>query len=291
MTSYRRLLLAFDGSDGSEIAAVHAAILSKRLRADLYAVWVRGRLPHYPETIDEIDEEEESAHEFFDRLKERLEMIARDNGIVIRSQMRAGNPARIIVELAHELASDLVIVGSRGHSRLWGSFLGHTADRLSEHAPCSVLIVRSSEASAQFRKMLVGYDGSQGAEIALRYALQLAKQLGSEVQILWIHDSHSRLGDKSPGSLEDDWAEQHFKSILEPRMRAAAALAEVSVQCGFKVGNAAQLIISEAHSGRFRIVALGHRGASGIWGRFLGGVADRVSDRVNCDVLIIRERE
>jgi nucleotide-binding universal stress UspA family protein len=248
-------------------------------------------LPHYPETIDEIDEEEESAHDFFVRLKGRLEKIGRGNGIVIKFQMRAGNPARTIMQLARELASALVIVGSRGHSRLWGSFLGHTADRLSEHAPCSVLIVRSAEASAQFRKMLVGYDGSEGAEIALRYALQLAKQLASEVHILWIHDSHSRVGDKKVGGSEDDWAEQHFKNILEPQMRAAAAAAEVSVQSSFRIGNAAQLIISEAHSGRFRIVALGHRGASGIWGRFLGGVADRVSDRVNCDVLIVRERE
>jgi hypothetical protein len=38
--------------------------------------------------------------------------------------------------------------------------------------------------------------------------------------------------------------------------------------------------------GNFRIVALGHRGSSGIWGRLLGGVADLVSDQAHCDVLI-----
>jgi nucleotide-binding universal stress UspA family protein len=94
-------------------------------------------------TIDEIDEEEESAHEFFDRISGRLEQIATDRDIAIRVEMRAGHPARTIRELAGELDSDLIIVGNRGHSRLWRAFLGHTADRVSDHAPCSVLIVRS----------------------------------------------------------------------------------------------------------------------------------------------------
>jgi nucleotide-binding universal stress UspA family protein len=56
------------------------------------------------------------------------------------------------------------------------------------------------------------------------------------------------------------------------------------------VGNAAQSLIAEADKGKFRIIALGHRGSSGIWGRFLGGVADRVSDLAHSDVLIVRER-
>jgi nucleotide-binding universal stress UspA family protein len=127
---------------------------------------IKRQLPHYPETIDEIDEEEESAHEFFARIKGRLEEIAEDHGITVRTVMRAGHPARIIVELARELSSDLIILGNRGHSRLWGGFLGHTADRVSEHAPCSVLIVRSSEAHALFRKMLIGCDGSPGARVS-----------------------------------------------------------------------------------------------------------------------------
>ena len=49
---YRKLLVACDGSEGSQIAVLHASILAKKLGAELSALWVRGSLPHYPETID-----------------------------------------------------------------------------------------------------------------------------------------------------------------------------------------------------------------------------------------------
>ena len=72
---YRKLLVACDGSEGSQIAVLHASILAKKLGAELSALWVRGSLPHYPETIDEIDVEEESAYEFFENIKAQLQSV------------------------------------------------------------------------------------------------------------------------------------------------------------------------------------------------------------------------
>src|SRR5262249_9647797 len=42
----------------------------------------------------------------------------------------------------HPLRYYLIVLGNRGHSRLWGELVGHTTDRVSEHAPCSVLANR-----------------------------------------------------------------------------------------------------------------------------------------------------
>jgi nucleotide-binding universal stress UspA family protein len=290
MAHYRKLLLACDGSEGSNIAAAHAAILGKMLGAQLNAIWAWSRLPHYPETIDEVYEEEASAQEFFARIRERLESIAIEQGVTVRSEMRAGHPARTIVELAREHDIDLIVLGNQGHSRLWGERLGHTADRVNQYAPCSVLIVRSKEEQARYRKTLIGYDGSVGAEIALRHTLPLAKQLGSEVHVLWIHEAQTRRGGKDD-AFEQEWAEQHFNTILHPSLDAAVAEAGVAAQFSYRIGNPARELINEANTGQFRLVALGHRGYSGIWGRLLGGVADRVSNQTRCDVLIVREKE
>jgi nucleotide-binding universal stress UspA family protein len=155
---------------------------------------------------------------------------------------------------------------------------------VSEHAPCSVLIVRSAEEDAQFRRLLIGFDGSPGAEIALQHSFSLAKQLGSQVHVIWVHETHGRDSIPSQGSVE-----RRFRHIL-PRINASAAAAGIEVRCVFKTGNPAKAIIAEAEAGRFRVVALGHRGSSGMWGRFLGGVADRVSEQAHCDVLIVREK-
>jgi nucleotide-binding universal stress UspA family protein len=47
------------------------------------------------------------------------------------------------VKYAKDKKCDLIVLGHSGHSRLWGHLLGHTADRVSEYASCSVLIVRT----------------------------------------------------------------------------------------------------------------------------------------------------
>ena len=145
---YKKLLVACDGSEGSQIAVLHASILAKKLGAGLSAIWVRSSLPHYPETIDEIDVEEESAHEFFENIKAQLHSVGAGQGVTIQPEMRSGHPAQQILEFARAHKTDLIVLGSRGHSRLWGELIGHTADRVSEHAPCSVLIVRSAQEAA-----------------------------------------------------------------------------------------------------------------------------------------------
>ena len=197
---YKKLLVACDGSEGSQIAVVHAAILAKKLDAHLSALWVRGYLPHYPESVGEIAEEEEAALEFFEEIKAQLSSIAVAQGVVIQANLRSGHPGQQIVALAQESSVDLIVLGSRGHSRLWGELLGHTADRVNEHAPCSVLIVRSKKEAARYRKMLIGFDGSSASERALRSGLALARQIGSEADVLWIDEAPVTRGTQERGA-------------------------------------------------------------------------------------------
>jgi nucleotide-binding universal stress UspA family protein len=55
-------------------------------------------------------------------------------------------PARGVVELAHELDADLVVVGSHGRRGVRRWILGSVAEVAARHAPCSTLIVRSAAA-------------------------------------------------------------------------------------------------------------------------------------------------
>lgn len=45
-------------------------------------------------------------------------------------------------QYALEVGADLLIIGHSGHSGIWGRLLGTTADKVVDHAPCSVLVVR-----------------------------------------------------------------------------------------------------------------------------------------------------
>jgi len=139
---YRKILVGFDGSQGSRNALVHAIGLAKLLKAELWALWARSSLPHYPETVDEIDEERNAADAFLQKLTAEIVALSREHGIDIHGDARAGHAPKTLVDYAEDEGFDLIVLGHSGHSRLWGRFLGHTADKVSENAHCSVLIVR-----------------------------------------------------------------------------------------------------------------------------------------------------
>jgi nucleotide-binding universal stress UspA family protein len=53
-----------------------------------------------------------------------------------------GHAADAIVRYAENEGVNLVVIGQHGHSRIARFFLGSTSDRVSEHAPCTVMIVK-----------------------------------------------------------------------------------------------------------------------------------------------------
>jgi len=139
---YNKILVAYDGSEGSKAALEQSVYLAQKFVSQLTALWVRGSLPHYPETIDEVEEEKQAADAFTQKLTNELLAFSKRFGIDIHADSRSGNPAKTIVDYAKENSFDLIVLGHRGHSGLWGSFLGHITDKVSENAHCSILIVR-----------------------------------------------------------------------------------------------------------------------------------------------------
>jgi nucleotide-binding universal stress UspA family protein len=139
---YKRILVGYDGSEGSQTALRHALQLARQIGAEITAIWVRGSLPHYPETVSEVEQENFAAEQFQARIFEQARRISEELGKEIVLRSLSGHPSKIILEAAEDGNFDLIVLGHRGHSGLWGRFLGHTADKISDHAKVSVLIVR-----------------------------------------------------------------------------------------------------------------------------------------------------
>jgi len=60
----------------------------------------------------------------------------------VTHRIAAGHPAQELVRAAKEVGADLIVLGHSGHSAVWGPLLGAVTEKVSRHAPCSVLIVR-----------------------------------------------------------------------------------------------------------------------------------------------------
>lgn len=139
---FQKILVGYDGSKGGKAALRRAAVMAKEFHAPLTALWVREPLPRYTDLPGEPESEVEAADEYFQERQKEVAEAAAQHGIRIACETGRGHPAKTIVKLADEGAYDLIVVGHSDHSELWGRLLGDTADRISDHAHCSVLIVK-----------------------------------------------------------------------------------------------------------------------------------------------------
>jgi nucleotide-binding universal stress UspA family protein len=69
--------------------------------------------------------------------------VAREAGVPVNVYPRQGDPADAILDVAEEQDADLVVVGNKGMTGAKRFLLGSVPNKVSHHAPCSVLIIRT----------------------------------------------------------------------------------------------------------------------------------------------------
>ena len=65
-------------------------------------------------------------------------------GVPVREHAREGDAADAILDVAEELGADLIVVGNKGMTGAKRFLLGSVPNKVSHHAPCSVMIIRTT---------------------------------------------------------------------------------------------------------------------------------------------------
>jgi nucleotide-binding universal stress UspA family protein len=140
------------GTDGSETAgeAVREAIeLAKAVGGSIELVSAFEPVPN-----QRLKEEARQAPEDLQWMvnpREDVEATLRDAaervqaaGLTVNTYAREGDPADAILDVAEERAADLIVVGNKGMTGAKRFLLGSVPNKVSHHAPCSVLIIRTT---------------------------------------------------------------------------------------------------------------------------------------------------
>jgi nucleotide-binding universal stress UspA family protein len=146
-----RILLATDGSDEAELAALRAVELAERTDCELHMVHV-GVVPTFLKSDPGTrgydgklyEQLEEESRELLRKLSWRVKVAG---GTVAGTHLRMGAVDLEIVGLAKELGADLIVMGCRGHRGIRRAIEGSISDAVIHHAPCPVLVVRSHESA------------------------------------------------------------------------------------------------------------------------------------------------
>jgi nucleotide-binding universal stress UspA family protein len=143
------ILVAVDASDQKHAVLLHAAEISRRFGAKLHVVSVYD-LSQFsevkaaelvPEIFDTLEAETK-------KLLEGARQLLDAWGIVSQSHFVQGSVVEQIVLLARQLNADLVVMGHRYVSGLRRLLEHSAAKSLIDESPCSVMIIRESEAVA-----------------------------------------------------------------------------------------------------------------------------------------------
>jgi len=99
-------------------------------------------LPRFAASVDELIEEKSEANHVYEALTRRAVAQAQAQGVKLTPHVVIGHPVTTISDCVASGGFDLLVVGFMGHSALYNRLIGSTTDRLVEHAPTAVLVVK-----------------------------------------------------------------------------------------------------------------------------------------------------
>ncbi len=146
---FSSIVVGTDGSTTAQEAVRQAAELAKRLDALVYIVSAyepvsEGRLreerQQVPEDLQWMVNPREDVEEALRAGAEALE----HDGLRVETLAREGDPADAILDVAEEKDADLIVVGNKGMTGAKRFLLGSVPNKVSHHAPCSVMIIRTT---------------------------------------------------------------------------------------------------------------------------------------------------
>jgi nucleotide-binding universal stress UspA family protein len=139
-----------------------------------------------------------------------------------------------------------------------------------------------------YRKILVGFDGSDSAREALRQAVDLATTFGAELHCISVEGRlpayAATLGEVDEAKAEKD----RFFSAIEREAVTFARAQGVDLHPVKMVGEPADRIVHYAEEGGFDLIVLGEKGHSRAHRFLLGDTSDKVVDHAPCSTLIVR---
>jgi nucleotide-binding universal stress UspA family protein len=147
---YGAIVVGTDGSDTAKEAVRQAAELAKALGASVMLVSAYEPVPEsrlrmerteVPEDVSWMVNPREDVQAVLDNEADRI----REGGVAqVETYAREGDPADAILDVAEEKDADLIVVGNKGMTGARRFLLGSVPNKVSHHAPCNVMIVRTT---------------------------------------------------------------------------------------------------------------------------------------------------
>jgi nucleotide-binding universal stress UspA family protein len=146
---FTRIVVGTDGSETAAEAVRQAVDLAKLANAQLSIVSAYEPVPTRRVEGEKLGAPADVQYEIGPREDVNLVLdgaaaAARKEGIEVQTHPVEADPAEAILNVAEETKADLIVVGNKGMTGARRFLLGSVPNNVSHHAPCSVIIVRTT---------------------------------------------------------------------------------------------------------------------------------------------------
>ncbi len=283
MKRISKLLIAYDGSTCSDAALddLKRAGLPKQLEAVVMTVAMVFLPPDEQIPDDEVvspaaaamvstlQQEARDALKYAGAIAERganrIKQEFPDWNVSFRAE--GDSPAWAVIKTAARLQHDLIVVGAHRHSSVGGRLiLSSVSQRVLYQADCPVRLARCTNGQHNGpARIVVGFDGSNEASLAVDAVASRAWPAGSEIRLVTAGEAAS-LGER------------------KTKLRAAGLTTSETV----KHGDPASVIINEAEQWGADSIFVGTKNLHGLQHLLRGSVASAVAAHAQCSVEVVR---
>ncbi len=306
---FMKILIAYDGSHCAESALDDLVRAGLPHQGDVLIVTVAEVWLPPPNSHEQMDEFLENAvakhREKGKHLLNEADIMAKHAVARVKRTLpnwnvnhmaTYGSPGWEILSAAEDLDPDLIIVGSQGHSVLSRLLLGSISQKVLTEARSSVRIARGKvEVDPGPGRIILGYDGSRGANAAVQIVSGRNWPTGTEVRLIAVTDSvvPTAIGRFIPSVA--DWAERESKEEqmwiehLLDKATQSLVTSNLIVTTQVLEGNPNDILTREAENWHADCIFLGANAYGSRLERFLlGSTSAAVAARAGCSVEVVR---
>ncbi|MBM7493324.1 nucleotide-binding universal stress UspA family protein [Micromonospora luteifusca] len=141
-------------------------------------------------------------------------------------------------------------------------------------------------------EILVGYDGSTDASVAVDWALEEARHSGQPVRLAYVFEWLTVAGWVGPGVAPGVWPDETARRQVEDLVRRAAAdavAAHPRLTVTGEVYDGPPALVLQERSAEAGMLVLGSRGHGGFGGLLVGSTAVSVAAHAHCPVVVVRD--
>lgn len=276
----KKILVPVDFSKHSEFALHVAAIIAKKIQAEIIVLHMMG-ISEAVLSKDE-DQEYEEAKYYMDLAKKRFKPFLNKpylEQIKVREIIQNYKDFKELNTVAQEQHIDFIVMGSHGTSGLSDAFVGSNTEKVVRSANVPVLVIKTPNSGFKIENILFACDFTESSILAYKNIREFAANFAAKLNLIYINTPYYDFNSNT--EIEERISKFFYKSNTIEQ--------EVTIYNDYSVEHG---LMNHSKKGNFDIIAIPTRGRKPFAHFLLGSrsIGEDIANHANLPVLTLKSK-